>query len=97
MQHMQESDDRPVGVRLQSLEQRLDSLEQVGQGGLPIIRLAGVEFRLEGVEGSLRDLKQDVRDLKDDVKGSTNRLVTIIGLCTGVITLVMLLGQILIP
>lgn len=90
MQHMQESGDHTFDVRLQSLEQRLDTLEQVGKEGLPAIRLAGVEFRLERVENGLRDLK-------DDVKGSTNRLSTLLGLYTGIIALAVILSQLLIP
>ncbi len=90
MQNMQASGDRPVEVRLQSLEQRLDSLEQVGKEGLPAIRLTAIELRLEHVENGLRDLK-------DDVKGSTNRLSTLLGLYTGIIALAVILSQLLIP
>ena len=93
---------------MESLEQRLDSLEQVGKEGLPAVRLAGIEFRLDHVEENLRDLKSDMRDFKVDVnrrfgevntriESSTNRLSTLLGVYTGIITLAVFLFQLFIP
>ena len=108
MQEMQKPEERPTNVRLESLEQRLDSLEQVGKQGLPAVRLAGIEFRLDNVEENLRDIKNDMRDFKVDVnrrfgevntriESSTNRLSTLLGVYTGIIALAVILSQLFLP
>ena len=110
MQEMQKPDDRPrpVEIRLESLEQRLDSLEQVGKQGLPAVRLAGIEFRLDHMEENLRDIKNDMCDFKVDVnrrfgevntriESSTNRLSTLLGVYTGIIALAVILSQLFLP
>ena len=56
-----------VENRLTSLEQRLDSLEQVGQTGLPAVRLAAIEVKLEHLELGQRDLKGEMDRRFNDV------------------------------
>ncbi len=108
MQNMQSPGERPVEVRLGDLEQRMDSLETVGQGGLPAVRLTSIEKDLEHLivdvdrrfnEVDRRFSEGDKRfdRLETRVDASTNRLTLILGLCTGIITLAVVLSQLFLP
>ncbi len=77
MQEMQQPEERPVRVRLQSLEERLDLLEQVGKGGLPAVRLAGIEFRLDHVESSLLVFREDVNRRFDKLETRIGEIQTV--------------------
>lgn len=95
---------RPVEVRFQSLERRLETLEQVGKKGLPASRLTAIELRLEHLDESVRDLKKDVNRNSGRVEGRFNsantcyaKLEVCIYLCSSIIILTMVLSQLFIP
>jgi len=65
--HEMERPESNVEVRLRNVEQRLESLEQVGREGLPAIRLTAIEVRLNHLDDGQRKLEEGVRDLKVDM------------------------------
>lgn len=100
MHEMPES-DRPLNVRVESLEERVNSLEQAGQEDLPPVSLPVVELRLDHIEQGMRDFREEVNrrfgEVDKRIEGTTNRLTLILGLCTGIITLAVVLSQLFLP